>query len=461
MRHAACAGLGALIAACALAGAPAVTSASDAPAIPMQGVYEWCDPSRSPATCAHRLQRIGQAGFRAVVNDWAFKDLSEQGILDYAQAAATAGVRVIWPLHALSFREADPGAANLLTAYPLLAAGCGCSDNQGLLAYLIRLLRSLPNTWGYYLADEPTSDTRASLAQWVFRIKALDPDHPRLIMGCGVCEGGAAEHVTWLTDFDVAVGTDAYPVFGGPPDPSGSYASVQQNVATLDRAATAAGRQQVVALQAWRWGDSVFDSQAAQLDPAGTRFPTREEVQAQRDAAIENAHPDLILWFTLTQVIGWVPGQQLSYWADPADPEQRWGNLVGGAFAPARARAVTAQRPGAATAQPKPKPRNQAPLARFTIRRGGQTRLGTRFVVDARRSKDPDGRIVRYEWRVNGKRLAGSRSRRRAFRVRRPGTHRLTLTVTDNRGARAAAKGTFRMARRHGGGRLRSRKTKH
>jgi hypothetical protein len=449
MRHVARPGLGALISACALASAPATVHASDAPQGPVQGMYEWCDPSQSPDACAQRLQRIGKAGFRVVVNGTVFNDMSEQGIRAYAQGAAAAGIRVIWPLHALRFQEADPSAANLLGAYAALAARCGCSDNQGLLAYLIGVLRGLPSTWGYYLADEPNPDTRAALTEWVSRIRALDPDHPRIIMGCGVCEGGPATHVTWLTDFDVAVGTDAYPVFGGSPNPAYSYASVQQNVATLDRAASAAGRQQVVALQAWRWGDSVYDSQAAQVDPTTTRFPSREEIQAQRDAAVENAHPELILWFTLTQVIGWVPGQRPSYWADPPDPDQRWADLVGGAFAPARSHVATPQRTTAPTAELRP--RNLAPRVLFTIRRGGRTRHGIRFIADGRSSRDPDGRILRYVWRLNGKRLAGDRSRRRAFRVRRGGAQRLTLTVTDNHGARAATQRSFHVPRRRRG----------
>jgi hypothetical protein len=445
MRQVARAGLCALIAACALGGPPAAAVASDAPSLPAQGLYEWCDPAQSADGCASRLQRIGQAGFRVVSNGWLFNDPSEQQMRAYAQAAAAAGVSVLWSFHASGFQESNPSGNNLLGRYPKLASRCGCSTNQGLLSYVVGIMRGLPNTWGYYLADEPSPDTHDALAGWVSRIKALDPGRPRVIVGCGICAGGPESNVAWMSDLDIALGTDAYPVFGGSPDPGHSYAAVKDNVAVLDRVARGAGRQQVVALQSWRWGDSAVDSKAANVDPASTRYPTREELEAQRNATIENSHPDLILWFTLTQVIGWEPGQGSSNWYNPPDTAQRWANLVGGAFAPVPIRTASAASgsPTASAASSSVR-HNRAPLARFTIHTGSRSRLGRRFVADAGSSRDPDGRIQRYAWKLNGKRLPGG-SRRRAFRIRRRGVQRLTLTITDNGGAKAAKHRSFRV----------------
>ena len=448
MRHVALAGLCALITACALAGQPAAAVASDTLPIPAQGLYEWCDPAQSADGCAGRLQRIGQAGFRVVTNGWTFVDPSEQRIRAYGQAAAAAGVSVLWSFHGSGFQESNPDGNNLLGRYPALASRCGCSTNQGLLVYVVGLMRGMPNTWGYYLADEPSSDTHDALAGWISRIKALDPNRPRVIVGCGLCSGGPAAHVAWMGDLDIALGTDAYPVFGGSPDPGHAYSAVKDNVEVLDQVATDHGRKQVVALQSWRWGDSALDSKAANVDPASTRYPTREEIEAQRNAVIQNSHPDLILWFTLTQVIGWEPGQGVSNWSDPPDTSQRWGNLVGGAFAPAPTRtasaasgSVTASASASASAASASGP-NQSPRARITLLRGSRNRLGRRFVADAGRSRDPDGRILHYVWRLNGRRLPGDRSRRRVLRIRR-GVQRLTLTVTDNRGARGATHRRF------------------
>jgi hypothetical protein len=374
-----------------------------------------------------------------------FNDPSEQQMRAYAQAAAAAGVSVLWSFHNSGFQESNPSGNNLLGRYPKLASRCGCSTNQGLLAYVVGVMRGLPNTWGYYLVDEPDPATHDAVAGWVSRIKALDPGRPRVIVGCGICEGGPEAHVAWMADLDIALGTDAYPVFGGPPDPDRSYSAVKDNVAVLDRVARNAGRQQVVALQSWRWGDSAADSKAANVDPASTRYPTRDEIEAQRNATIENSHPDLILWFTLTQVIGWEPGQGSSNWLNPPDTAQRWANLVGGAFAPVPIRAASATSASAVASAASSLGVNRAPVARFTIRRGSRSRLGRRFVADARSSRDSDGRILRYAWKLNGKRLPG-RSRQRAFRIRRHGVQHLTLTITDNRGASAAKRRTFRVS---------------
>jgi hypothetical protein len=244
-----------------------------------------------------------------------------------------------------------------------------------------------------------------------------------------------------MFDLDITLGSDAYPVFGGASDPSRAYASVEQNVSSLHRVASAAGRREVVALQAWRWGDSAIDAQAAGVDPAATRFPSREEIEAQRNATIQNAHADLILWFTLTQVFGWESGQIPSGWSDPPDSDQRWANLVRGAFAPAppahpapaRTTTVAAARPVVAARR-----RNRRPVVRLTVRRRSIYRA-TRLVADGARSRDPDGRIVRYMWTLNGKRTK-CRARLCRFRVRTGGVKRLALTVVDDRGAKGMAR---------------------
>ena len=109
---------------------------------------------------------------------------------------------------------------------------------------------------------------------------------------------------------------------------------------------------------------------------------------------------------------------------------------MSGAFAPRLSQAVRLE--ARAGGRHGSGARNRAPLARLTIHRGSRSRLGRRFVADAGKSRDPDGRILRYVWKLNGRRLAGDRARRRVLHIRRGGVQRLTLTVTDDRGARAA-----------------------
>ena len=211
----------------------------------------------------------------------------------------------------------------------------------------------------------------------------------------------------------------------GGPDVRRAYDKVAQNAASLAKVARP-GQQQVIALQAWRWGDSPIDVEMAGLNGDNTRFPTREEIQAQRDAAVIAGHPDLILWYTATQVIGWEDGQRPSYWAQPTDTDQRWANLLGGAFAPLP---------------------NDRPVAHLSLRTRGRYEVGRRVVADARASRDPDGRIVRYRWKLAGRRLRCAK-RRCAFRARRAGVQRLTLTVVDDRSAATATHRSLRVRSR-------------
>ena len=61
---------------------------------------------------------------------------------------------MIYPLQTTGLLEADPGLRPV--GAPRCAEGCTtCETNEDVLAYIVGLLRDLPNTWGYYLADEP------------------------------------------------------------------------------------------------------------------------------------------------------------------------------------------------------------------------------------------------------------------------------------------------------------------
>ncbi len=371
--------------------------------LPTQGVYDTCDPVRSPDSCASRLRRLSQAGFRVVQ----IMGISPQvtnltAVLAYANAAQANGVKVIWNVR--------PG-----------------SSEVDLLAVLAAL-RVHPSTWGYYIYDEPTPEDHDKVAAFAARVKALDPAHPRLIMGCGNCYGGEGS-VSSFADIDAALGSDIYPVWEQAPDQPIVAQKVGAVAAGLRRVADRAGRQTVMALQAWRWGDSHYDSQATGIGQA-SRFPTQTEIQAQRDAAIAGGHPDLILWFTLNQVIGWEPGQRPWWWAEPSDPGTRWANLVGGAFAP---------QPEAALSKP--------PVARFSlrVRRQNKTvhaaRRGTlKITVNGTKSSSTNSRIVRYRWYASGK--PGAVCAKPRCSLRWPAMQKkrrtLKLVVTDTRGAHAS-----------------------
>ena len=382
-----------------VAAAPA--SAETAPRVPAQGVYDWCSPAESSDHCASRLRLIAEAGFE-VVQNMSGLDGKLSDVRAFADAAEANGVSVIWSLQ----HGAEP--TNFLGSE--VTAGCGCTTGEEALTYLIGALRSYPSTWGYYVADEPTPADHDKVVDYAARLKALDPQHPRLVMGCG-CRGG---DVSFLADVDAALAMTVYPVFDQPPDQPVVADQVAGAAANLRGVADGSGQETVIALQAWRWGDSYWDSGGSWDTTAATRFPTRREIEMQRNAAITHARPKLILWFVLTQVIGWEPGQRPSYWAQPPDPTERWASLVGGAFAPA--------------------PAQKAPVARFKVRKRGD-RGGRRVIVDARRSYDPDGRIVRYRWYARGGRPFCGRQRCKL--TLRDRHQRIKLVVTDDAGARA------------------------
>jgi hypothetical protein len=412
------------------------SSAAGAPRVPPQGLYDTCAPADSPDGCLFRLRVIAFAGFKVVQPMNAFRGADRPDILGFADAAHAHGLKVIWTLNS------GPDRANLLGLMPEVAAECGCETEDEMLAYVIGLVKGHPATWGYYLSDEPSPDQRDQVAAYAEQVKALDPNHPGLIMGCGLCWGGE-KSVEFLADIDATLGTDAYPVHAQAPDQPAVFHRVAEDAAGLQRVADRRGRRTVMALQAWRWGDSHYDSESTGIG-ADSRFPTQREIKMQRNAAITNARLDLILWFTLNQVIGWEPGQRPWYWADPPNPRERWATLVRGAFAPLHSEGVAMPRDQ--VEQPREGAEahraNRRPLARFVLRvRRKQRRSRTlRVVVNASRSRDRDGRIVRYRWYALGKepRQLACRKRRCAVRLRRTRRQRIRLVVTDDSGARAS-----------------------
>src|SRR4051794_35449536 len=102
---------GLVLAAAALGGsAPALAATA-----PVQGLYDQCDPSTELATCTEHLQRLGGAGFKVILNYTAWYG-TEADLRAYADAAAAAGVQLIWPMNDPTWRH-----GGLLTKYPRLA----------------------------------------------------------------------------------------------------------------------------------------------------------------------------------------------------------------------------------------------------------------------------------------------------------------------------------------------------
>lgn len=83
---------------------------------------------------------------------------------------------------------------------------------------------------------------------------------------------------------------------------------------------------------------------------------------------------------------------------------------------------------------------NRAPIARLDIDETAGTAPFT-LSADATRSSDPDGDLLRFSWSLDGQPLASTASRLK-HSVASQGTHEISLTVTDAKGASSQSKAT-------------------
>lgn len=305
------------------------TPANASTALPPQGLYDWCAPGATPDRCVGRLQLMGQAGFRVVLNYQMLAQSNPQQVISYVHSAQANGLQVIWPLYDFSFQ--NPLDNNMVSVYPKLAAACGCSTNLALANYVVGLAKGEPDTWGYYLADEPDPSIHALIQAFSLTVRAIDPTRPQLLVANG---GGPISTLLGpFADINATLSADTYPVTTQSPDPAGAYnvtASVTQSVQAL---ADTAGRPSAMVLQSFNWGDTYYNMCGS--SPSNCRFPTEQEMQAQRDAAIQNGHPQVILWFALFDLIGFPAGQGSPDFNNvPSNLGNRWNDLVQAAFAP-------------------------------------------------------------------------------------------------------------------------------
>jgi hypothetical protein len=280
-----------------------VAPGSDAaPALPEQGVYEYCPPARDESACLARLRQISRGGFSAVLN---YRQLTadRSALLRYARAAERQGVEIIWPLKdAIWWRlGGDPAAA-----YPRLAAACGCNGRGAFLRWFVDLVRDLPATWGYYVGDETPPGHAAAVSELGRSVRRLDPSHPRLFVAQGYHPGRDLAPFAFAADL---LGVDWYPVGFDLP-----ISTVSTVTARAARIARAASRQSAVVLQSFSW------SQYPEVGAPAPRWPRRDELRLMRDLAVRAARPALVLWYSYFDVM------------QARHPGRRWRNLRWAAF---------------------------------------------------------------------------------------------------------------------------------
>jgi hypothetical protein len=238
------------------------------------------------------------------VLNYALLDSSSAQLQRYMNAAAASGVKLIWPM------EYTPwwGPGQLAIMYPQLAQSCGCTSNDAFLRYVVTLAKNSRSTWGYYIADEQPPAEAAQITAFSRRLRALDPDHPRLAVAAG--EDSVASLLTPYARAADVVGADSYPVGTGQPLARVSFVS-----RAVQAVARARGLKSAMVIQAFDWARY---PQASRWPQA--RWPTSREMRTMLDLVTRGADPSLVLWYSYFDV------------RDALASDCRWRDLIWAAF---------------------------------------------------------------------------------------------------------------------------------
>jgi hypothetical protein len=273
-------------------------------ALPPQGVYEQCAPATDD--CGPRLKAIADAGFQYVLNYTAWYGSAQQ-VREYADEAQAVGLKVIWPLNDHAWRD----GTDLRSYYRYLGPDCPCSSNSQFKQWALGLVKDHPATWGFYVGDElsPTSQNISQAKALANEVKSIAPSKPTLYVTIPNDNGVLTSQLEPFEQTADYVGGDYYPVGkGNNLDALSGYAEDTRQLAGQY------GRNPMFVLQAFSWSE---------YDPSyADRFPTRNEMQTMRDAAITSGDPQMLLWYAYNDVM------------DSSDPAGNWADVKAAAFAP-------------------------------------------------------------------------------------------------------------------------------
>lgn len=325
-------------------------SAAWAASMPAEGVFEGCPLDTAMPTCVHRLAVMRQGGITVVVIPaWSG---SLNSLATYAAAAHWLGMSVMWETSSQGWWQDPPTSTSMDGEFQAFSAGCGCTQNDQVLAYMIHWLGSLPGTYGYYAADDSMlapSDAQG-VASYVAEIKQQDPVHTVMIGSTDQSQTDQYEH---LADM---IGAEVYPVTNSSLMPvaanQGMWDSVAQTVIDTQRSANNAGKQSAFILQAFTWGDNLSDGQAIGVcSPSDTQascyakllYPSADEQLQLRNEVLEHAHPRLILWYSFSGTYGQAGDDTYSIYPTGAVAASRWSALSAAIQAPPPSTGSTAK----------------------------------------------------------------------------------------------------------------------
>jgi hypothetical protein len=277
-----------------------------------QGIYQDCNTDGQSCqglagdTAESQLRQIASGGFVVVLNYSVFWG-SSSDVLAYASAANRLGLHIIWCFSDPDFATyINKSGSYLIDDYAELSATCNCTTNKAFIQYVVNLVKDLPATWGYGIADEAATSTASNVHDLYNTIHALDPHHPQMANGTwdDATMPTLANIKANLDPFRFAdtLQGDYYPVGAGAPVLDESIAA--SHIQTI---ANNYGNASQMVLQAYSW---------EQEDPAACdgpcAYPTVKQMQGLLDNAAASMNPQALLWY--------------DYW-DTVNASQ-WNNLL-------------------------------------------------------------------------------------------------------------------------------------
>jgi hypothetical protein len=319
---------------------PGVAFAAKYPS-PLEGIFESCPLDGSMQTCTHRLDLMRQGGVQVVVI--AASGASMASLQNYADAAQSRGMFVMWEISDPGWWQQPPTSDGVASTFPAFASACGCDQSGTLLAYMVSWLGSLPGTYGYYAVDDWMlgPDDEAGVATYVRRIKQRDSTHTIMIGS-----GDQSETDTYQPISDV-IGTMIYPVTTDRLTPLSAnlatWRGVAESATEAQRSGDTAGKESAFILQAFTWGDNIDDGIAigacSPTDDKWTcyrrlRYPAAAEQRELRDVVLRHSHPKLVLWWSFPATYGQIGADTYSIYPTGSTASSRWRGLAGVIKAP-------------------------------------------------------------------------------------------------------------------------------
>jgi hypothetical protein len=327
-----------LVVSCALLTGALPAAASASTSLPPEGIFDNCQLNTQMPVCLQRLQVIQSGGFHVVVID--ADEGSPSSDASYAAAAQQLGMKVMWEI-------SNPGwwqNTSVSGQFSGFATACGCTDNSGLLTYMINFLGSQPGTWGYYAADDTmlSSGDQAGVSDFVSQIKAVDPTHPVILSSAD--ETQASQYAS-IGDMNAA---EIYPITNGALMPvsrhQGDWQSIGQEAADDQRMANQNGKSSAFILQAFSWGDNLSDGEAMGIcGPSMSQlqcwdsaiYPTAADQLQLRNEILKHAHPSIIIWWSFMGTYGQAGTDTYSTYPTGAAAASNWAGLTAAINAPA------------------------------------------------------------------------------------------------------------------------------